>query len=162
MSHKKKIGLFASACLALLFLPVLSACPEPPNSLEGSSDELFDLSFDEVRIRLYQSSVTSTQIEYMRKSEDGSAMDIVAQITLTQPEGGFPAETDILFSQVDGHIHRIAPGDDYPGLEEGHVLFHAGGNKVDEQTTGEFSAIFENRRTLRGNFDAKMTLASPD
>ena len=146
----------------LLIVAALSACPEAPNSLEGSSDELFDLSFDEVRIRQYQSSVTSMQIEYMRKSEDGSAMDIVAQVTVTQPEGGFPLETDILFSQVDGHIHRIAPGDDYPPLEEGHLLLHAGGNKVDEQTSGEFSAIFENRRTLRGNFDGVMTLASPD
>lgn len=148
--------------LGLALVVLSSACPDEPNSLEGSMDELFDLSFKEVRIRQYQSSVVSMQVEYMRPSEDGSAMDIVAQLTFTEPEGGFPSDVDITFDQVDGRVHRIAVGDDFPDIQEGHLTLYQGGNDVDQRTSGEFSAIFENRRTLRGTFDAKMSLASPD
>ncbi|MFH1810116.1 MAG: hypothetical protein ABIJ09_15320 [Pseudomonadota bacterium] len=140
-------------------LALLQGCPEPPNQLEGSVDENFDLGFDEVRIRTFEST-GELQIEYLRKTEDGSAKDVVAQITVTRPSGGFPANTDIKFEQVNGKIHRVATGDDFPAVKEGTIVFFNGGNKVDEQTSGEFNVLFENKRTLRGRFDAKLTLAT--
>jgi hypothetical protein len=145
--------------LAALSLFPLLACPEPPNQLEGSVDEVFDLGFDEVRIRTFEST-GELQIEYLAKAEDGSAKDVVAQITVTRPGGGFPANTDIKFDQVNGKVHRVAAGDDFPVVTEGTITFFSGGNEVGEQTSGEFSVLFENKRTLRGRFDAKLTLAT--
>lgn len=145
--------------LAASLLGLLVACPEPPNLLDGSIDEMFDLGFDEVRIRTFETT-QELQIEYLRQAEDGSAMDVVAQITVTRPGGGFPADTDIKFAQVNGKVHRVAVGDDFPPVSEGTITFYQGGNAVDEQTSGEFSVLFENKRTLRGRFDAKLALAS--
>ena len=135
---------------------LLTSCPEPPNYLDGSIGEVFDLKFDEVRIRKY-SATKELQIEYLKNGDAGK--DVVAQITITTPEGGFPKDTEIKLDQVNGKVHRVAPGDDFPAITEGNIDFSAGGNAVGEQTTGKFSLIFENKRTLRGNFDAKMAEA---
>lgn len=151
--------------LAACALWTLSACPEPPNQLEGSIDEMFDLGFETVQIRTYEAT-GELQIQYLRKTEDGSDQDVVAQITVTRPGGGFPKDTDIKFDQVDGKVHRIVGGgDDFPPVLEGQISFSAGGNAVDEQTTGEFSVVFEDSRggtgyTLRGRFDGKLELAT--
>ncbi len=152
-------ALLARLCTVSLLLLALGGCPEEPNQLEGSIDEVFALHFDEVRIRHY-ASTNELQIEYLREAEDGSAKDVVAQITITTPEGGIPHDVDITFEQVNGAVHRIAEGDDFPAISEGQITFFAGGNEIDEQTTGEFALIFENKRTLRGNFDAKLEQAS--
>jgi hypothetical protein len=153
------------ASLAALALLPLLACPEPPNQLEGSIDEMYDLSFESVQIRTYEST-GELQIQYLRKTEDGSDQDVVAQITVTRPSGGFPKDTDIKFDQVNGKVHRIVGGgDDFPAVLSGLISFSAGGNAVDEQTTGEFSVIFQDARgdegyTLRGRFDGKLELAT--
>lgn len=142
----------------LAFLPLLLllvACPEPPNYLDGSIGDSFPLEFDEVRIRKYQET-GEVQIEYMKDAEEGGGKDIVVQITVTTPEGGFPANEEIKFETVEGKVHRIAAGDDFPLIDNGRIQFSQGGNKIGEQTTGEFNILFENKRTLRGNFDAKL------
>lgn len=147
---------------ALALTAALAGCPDPPNMLDGSIGEVFDLAFDEVRIRKF-TATGEVQIEYMQEpEEEGSSKDVVAQITVTTPEGGFPLDTNIKFDQVAGRVHRVAPGDDFPPLEEGTISFSAGANEIGDQTTGEFSALFENKRTLRGNFDAPLEEASTD
>lgn len=144
----------------VLAATMLTSCPEPPNYLDGSIGEVFDLAFDEVRIRKYL-GYGDLQIEYLKNATDaGGGKDVVVQVTIKTPEAGFPLNTEIKFDQVEGKIHRVAPGDDFPAITEGRIDFSAGGNKVGEQTTGKFSAIFENKRTLRGNFDGKMEEAT--
>jgi len=152
-----------SALLALTALLglALAGCPEPPNELDGSIGEVYDLSFDEVRIRKFLST-GELQIEYMRAPEEGSSKDIVAQVTVTTPEGGFPVDTDIKFAQVEGKVHRVAPGDDFPPIEQGTISFTAGANEIGDNTSGEFSVLFENKRTLRGRFDAELQEATTD
>jgi len=156
------LKLALSMALAAGLAATLSACPDPPNLLDGSIGEVYDLTFDEVRIRKFQST-GELQIEYLRApEEEGSSKDVVAQITVTTPEGGFPVDTDIKFDQVEGKVHRVAPGDDFPPVDEGTISFSAGANEIGDQTIGEFSVLFENKRTLRGAFDAELTEATTD
>lgn len=155
MRQRRPISIAVALAVALL---TLTACPDPPNYLDGSIGEVFDLSFDQVRIRHY-SATSEFQIEYLKTATDGGLTQAIVKITLKTPEGGFPLNTEIKFAQVDGTIKSPAHPE-IPDLEDGNIDFSAGANKVGDQTTGKFAAIFTNRRTLRGNFDAKMEEAT--
>lgn len=146
-----------AACAALALL----SCVDPLNTLEGSIDDVFDLSFSEVRIRKYVVT-NEVQIEYIKPSESQDAKDVVAQVTVTTPEGGFEKDKEYDVGELNGRVHRIAPGDDYPPMEEGTLSFAEGGNEPGEQTRGEFSVRFVNKRTLRGTFNAELEEAKAD
>lgn len=131
-----------------------TGCVEPPNLLDGSIEGGgFSLTFEEVRIRSYPDT-GELQIEYLRPAEEEEALDVIVALIIDVPDGGVPLNAEIDFEQVNAVVDRhVTGGDSFPPVERGRILFTAGGG-IGEQTTGDFSLMFDNGRTLRGRFDA--------
>ncbi|MBI5525774.1 MAG: hypothetical protein HY897_05525 [Deltaproteobacteria bacterium] len=131
------------------------ACAEEGGNLEGSLGEVYDLSFETVRARLYPSDLS---IEYV--NEHGEA---VVRLTARR----VPAElTDSsTFDLTEGgDITGASGGVSIPRLREGEMSLSAYAPEEGAHVRGSFSALFlagENEFDLSGGFSATIELVPP-
>ncbi|MBI1947086.1 MAG: hypothetical protein HYS27_15420 [Deltaproteobacteria bacterium] len=151
--------LIVTAALSLL----ASACPPPPNFLDGSIKESHDLSFDLVEVRFFPEQAMFEVAYFKELSEDGSTgVDTVAKLVFAQPEGGVVVDQAIPLDPARDVLERVTADQDvFPGLREGEVTFSAAAT-VGETTAGEFSTTFTNGKTLNGAFEGELLSCSFD
>lgn len=153
-----KLKLIATAGALLL----ATACPPPPNFLDGSIKESHDLSFDTVEVRFFPEQERFEIAYFKQLSDDGSTgVDTVAKLVFSQPEGGVVVDQAIPLDPAADVIERVTAADDgFPAdLREGEVTFSAAA-KVGETTAGEFSSTFSNGKTLNGGFEGELLSCS--
>lgn len=140
-----------------------TACPPPPNFLDGSVKESHDLTFDTVEVRFFPEQERFEIAYFKQLSEDGSTgVDTVAKLVFSQPEGGVVVARAIPLDPAADIMERITAADDpFPGLREGEVTF-ATAATVGETTSGEFSTTFTNGKTLNGGFEGELLSCSFD
>ncbi len=125
------------------------------NRLEGSVGSSNDLQFDEVDVRKFPTG--ELQVRY-RRTADGNN-EVVCQVTVLPPAEGLSYGNDIDLLTHMGSVSRvIQDGTPFPPLKTGTIRFDSGAVGDGDDTRGRFNATFDNDRTIRGNFDAKLVM----
>ncbi len=138
-------------------LLVCSACPEQPNSLEGSIDESFDLSFDRTELKLVAGYL---RLEYLQDIEGSDQPAVICRVIVPPPEGGVVAGEAIDIVPPDGVIERRAGGgEDFPDIDTASITFEEGGNEAGP-ASGRFISTFTTGKTLNGNFDTELEVVA--
>lgn len=149
--------------LVVVVLALLAGCgggiPFLPsflgNRLEGSVGSSNDLQFDEVDIRKFPTG--ELQVRYRRTANGNN--EVVCQVTVLPDAAGISYGEDIDLTTHSGSVSRvIQDGSPFPPLKTGTIRFDSGAVSEGDDTRGRFNATFDNDRTIRGNFDAKLTL----
>jgi len=148
-------SLFVSS---LVVSSVLGGCAGP-DSLTGSIDQSHSLAFDTVGLRLFTDQ-NAYELKY-EKALDSGDNDVVAKVVFDAPEGGVVLDQEITLVAGEAQVERItAKNDPFPGLDEGKISFSAGGVVDGELSTGEFSALFVNGKSLQGTFSVVLSHTS--
>lgn len=144
------VVVFAAACA--------TACAGP-DSLTGSISESHDLGFDTVGLRLFTDQ-DAYELKYEKLLDSGDR-DVVAKVVFDTPADGLVLDRDIDLPLNGGQVERItAANDPFPGLDTGRIVFSAGGVDDGELSTGEFSVLFVNGKSLEGTFSVTLEHAS--
>ena len=149
---RKTLGLLVLlGCWATL----LGCDPQSGNWLDGSLTDSYDLRFDHVRARLYQSELS---VEYVVDAEEGEkvALRVTLDVRDATPEVGVTYD---LFA--DGDVGRGEGfGSSLPDLESGTVEFEEFVADPGNPISGTFEAVFitadESQYTLRGGFESEI------
>jgi hypothetical protein len=150
--------------LLVVALGLLLACGGP-NTLSGSMSEVFALDVSRMEVRRNDQAL---QITYLRNR--GIFLDVVVRVAVALEGEDLKSGTRIdLAGGLDAGTLRVsavhAPGGEpvrnLPSVKRGDLLIYEGG-KIGEQTSGNFSMLFENEggdlgygRTLVGNFSGE-------
>jgi hypothetical protein len=141
------------ATLIVLCFSSLGACGGDNNSLTGSIGESFSLVFDRVQIIKQGSAL---RIEYVKDASLDTVTKVCKVVVDTEGlslKGGSRIRGDTFLSRV--LISRVArTGGDFPPVKSGAVEFRTYRFRDDGRIEGDFEAIFDNGRSLSGNFDA--------
>lgn len=132
------------------------------NTLSGSMSEVFALDVSRMEVRRNDQAL---QITYLRNR--GIFLDVVVRVAVALEGEDLKSGTRIdLAGGLDAGTMRVsavhAPGGEpvrnLPAVKRGDLVLYEGG-KIGEQTTGNFSMLFETEggdlgygRTLVGNF----------
>jgi len=143
----------------MLLLTSLAGCsglPNPlANSLEGTIGSSEDLNFDEVQVRRFATG--EIEVRYVR-NKDGNS-EVVAKVTVKTPTEGISYGREIELLSNDGVISRaVQDAEDFPELKSGSITIDAGGIKAGDATRGKFAAVFMNDKTIKGTFEADLTM----
>lgn len=129
------------------------------DTLTGSIDQSHDLSFDTVGLRLFTDQ-NVYELKYEKALESGDN-DVVAKVVFDAPAGGIVLDSEVTLVADEAQVERItAKNDPFPGLDEGKISFSAGGVDEGDVSTGEFSALFVNGKSLQGTFTVPLKYAS--
>ena len=149
--HKTLGLLVLLGCWATL----LGCDPETGNWLDGSLSDSYDLRFDHVRARLYESELS---VEYVVDAEEGEkvALRITLDVRQSMPEVGVTYD---LFT--DGDVGRGEGfGSSLPDLESGTVEFEEFVADPGNPISGSFEAVFvtvdDSKYSLRGGFESEL------
>jgi|AACY02.7.fsa_nt_gi hypothetical protein len=131
-----------------LVLPWSVSCGDPDNLLRGSIDELFDLEFDRVEVRIQENDLL---IEYLKDLTGGTQKS--AKVVVDTEELDIGPNTviseELFLERVQ--ISRVATtGGDFPPLVSGKIRFDAFSLEAGGTNRGEWDGVFDNGRTLRG------------
>ncbi len=137
-------------------LLVGAGCRTAPNFLDGSLVDVYNLQFDETRIRLYDSELSIEYVDNLTAT-GMVALRLTAQNT---PKLKSKERYDLIKT---GNIGR---GEGYespfPELDSGHIRLDRFGRKADDKITGNFRAIFitpeDDKLTVSGGFTAELEI----
>jgi len=140
--------------LLMLLLGAIGCGGGDDNYLEGSLTESYDLSFDETRIRLYESELS---IEYLVETDEGQKVTL--RLTVTRGEG--LVEEVAYDLTTEGTVGRGEGwGSALPTLESGTLTMSGYGAEPGVEARGTFTSIFltsdGSRLSLRGGFFAPL------
>jgi hypothetical protein len=144
----------ARILVALAVLSVLS-CGDDGGNLEGSLGEVYDLSFETVRARLYPSDLS---VEYV--NEHG---EVVVRLTARRVPAELGDSSTVDLTEA-GDITGVSGGVSIPRLREGEMSLSAYAPEDGARVSGSFSALFlagENELDLSGDFSATIELVPP-
>ena len=138
----------------------LAGCdPQEGNWLDGSLADSYDLRFDYVRARLYDSELS---MEYVVDAEEGEK--VALRVTLNVRDG-LP-ETGVVYDLfADGDVGRGQGfGSSLPDLESGTVEFEEFVADPGNPIAGTFEAVFltadDSQYTLRGGFESELEVVA--
>ncbi len=139
------------ALLLMLLVTALStACGPGPNSLGGSLDEFYDLSFKETRARLFSSQLA---IEWVDEDQE---VVVRATVNVLQVDLQGPASVDLaLYGDVSG----TSGGTPIPELHSGTLVLDAYEPKAGAPVKGSLDVQVLGERgnaTLYGTFDTTL------
>lgn len=141
--------------ILVCFLLTFGCEGEGDNYLKGSIADSFDMKFEFVRARLYDSALS---IEYVTKGETKTPI-IVTVSTASGPittGKAYDLKTEGSVSRGEGY------GSQLPEVEEGELTLSKYSGEDGSAVVGTFNAIFitaqQNRQTLRGGFDADLVV----
>jgi len=138
------------AVSSFLVLAGAASCAGP-DTLTGSIDQSHSLAFDTVALR-YFTDQDAYELKYTQALDSGDA-DVVAKVVFDAPEGGVVVDQEIALVAGEAQVERItSKNDPFPELDEGKISFSAGAVEDGELSTGEFSALFVNGKSLQGTF----------
>lgn len=131
---------------------LLAACGDG-NSLEGSISESFSLEFDKVRIRKQNLALV---VEYLHDIPGGTekTCQVVLDTDGLNVGDNSTVKGSIFKERVQ--INRVGSGGDFPPIQEGQIYFDTFRFKDKGKVKGEFDAVLEGGRTLRGDFEGKV------
>jgi len=144
------------AILGPLLLAALTGCAESgPTYLEGSLADVYDVRFDEVRARLYDSELS---IEYLLNDPDEGQL-----VSLRVALENISLAENTAYDLVDrGDIGRSDSLVALPDVEEGRLVFDTWTGEEGSAVVGDFDASFltsdETTLVLRGGFDTTLEL----
>jgi hypothetical protein len=126
------------------------------NSLSGSAETTFNLSFDTVRItrQEHQGQFVAMIVAYIKTEKSGERTPVKVVANAPVEEG---QKKDLL---NEGSLSRAFDGSEFPKMKDGFVLFDSLGTKEGESTSGEFFVAFTTGTTLNGDFSAGLTVAN--
>lgn len=159
--------------LAVFASFALTACPPPPNFLDGSIKTSHDLAFDTVEMRFlvdqsayeltYYRALDETGTCGVAAEQQATQCDEVVEIVFTQAPEDIAVDTpiDITTADAASQIERTtAANDPFPTeLDSATVTFFVA-PVVGETVSGEFAITFANGRTLNGGFETTLVEAS--
>jgi len=129
-------------------------CGGGSNELSGSIGESFNLGFDRVSVRKQAEALI---VEY-QKDVSGVVHKVCKLVVDTHAlalGSGTRLSGDVFASHVQ--LSRItASGGDFPAVKSGQIQFDAYDFKAKGQVDGGFSVVFDNGRTLQGNFSGQI------
>lgn len=141
-------------------LAMLVACGGPGNELSGSIGESFSLDFDYARI--YKQDL-NLRIEYLKKLSggDGKVAKVVVDTRDLIIDSGAVIRGETFNEYVT--VERVmSTGGDFPPMKSGSIRFEDWNFKNGGKVSGEFDILFENGRTLSGNFENKVQEIATD
>jgi hypothetical protein len=146
VAHHLAFRLLLTVLVAIASMTLATGCSDKASGrLQGSVGTVYDLSFDQVRARLYTSELA---IEYVKDNGE-----VPVRLTLRHEDGSLSTQTYDLFNQ--GDVTGRSRGVEMPRLLSGTVTFETleivPGGKIE----GRFEAIVrsgEDRLTLSGEF----------
>lgn len=141
--------------LLALFSISAASCGEAANDLWGSIDESFALDFDKVEILKQELDM---RIEYLKELPGGQ--EKICKLVIKTANLKITDNSDLkddAFEKDIVTISRVAPtGGDFPNVQGGTVHFAKYSFVPEGRVDGDFTVLFENGRTLSGNFDSKV------
>lgn len=136
----------------LLGIVAATACG-PQNTLGGSIGEEFDISFDRVDIIKQDADLL---VEYVKESDTGKDLEKNCKIIVPEAkELGLKDDSSLTGDDFlrNVTIERIAENrKKFPEVTSGSITMKTFEFKEDGEVVGEFDAVFENGRTLSGEF----------
>ncbi len=141
-----------SGIYCLLLLAGVTACGDGDNALWGSMDELYALDFERVDI---VKQLATLRIEYVKPIK-GSDPELPCKLAVNTANLKITDNSDLktdAFTDKIVTIERVARAGEFPPLESGTVHFGTFEFERGGMVNGEFSILFENGRTLFGNFN---------
>ena len=123
--------------------------------LRGSLTDLYDVGFDEVRVRRYASEVS---VEYVDR-EDGQER-IALRVTVDPGPGGVVAGEAYDLAAAGSVTQGAGYGAAFPDLASGEIVFEDYADEDGARVRGDFDALLEDdggsQLTLSGGFAAKL------
>jgi len=142
--------------LSLIAWGVPLGCPQQEgNWLDGSLADSYDMRFDYVRARLYDSELS---VEYVVDTDQGEK--VALRVTLNVVDG--PPVVDTVYDlATDGNVGRGEGfGSSLPDLESGTVTFEEFAAESGSPVAGTFDAVFitpdDSKYNLLGGFEAEL------
>jgi hypothetical protein len=141
--------LFVAAGLLLLCSGGMAGCQNDATRLSGSIGKVYDLSYETVRVRLYESELA---VEYVR--EDGQI-----PVKVIVEREGEPLEARVYQLSERGDLLGRVDDRRLPPLEGGTIRLRNFGTEAGAVVEGRFDARLvsgETTFTLQGRFDGSL------
>lgn len=134
---------------------VLVACDEKGGSIEGSLSDVYDLTFESIRARLYE---TDLSIEYVNAEGE-----VVVRLTDNRARME-PAPGAVVDLMTQGDITGTSGGVTIPRITKGTMKINRFMPYENARITGSFEAVFlagTNELSLSGDFAVRIEVVPP-